>query len=139
MLAFDQERVTFRWKNYAHGGKQGKMRERRQAETLALGEQGFSVTIVVVADQRPVQRVIRKVRLQQHLTGEGTASGAAGNLFEQREEALRGTKFRAVQRVVRAENADQRHPGKVMPLGEHLRAYEDIDLACFDGIAHDGE
>jgi Putative transposase len=25
LLAFAQERVTFRWKNYAHGGKQGKM------------------------------------------------------------------------------------------------------------------
>ena len=25
LLDFDQERVTFRWKDYAHGGKQGKM------------------------------------------------------------------------------------------------------------------
>src|SRR6202158_6071479 len=25
LLGFDQERVTFRWKDYAHGGKQGKM------------------------------------------------------------------------------------------------------------------
>ena len=25
LLAFEQERVTFRWKNYAHGGKQGTM------------------------------------------------------------------------------------------------------------------
>jgi len=25
LLAFAQERVTFRWKDYAHGGKQGKM------------------------------------------------------------------------------------------------------------------
>ena len=25
LLAFDGERVTFRWKDYAHGGKQGKM------------------------------------------------------------------------------------------------------------------
>ena len=25
VLAFDQERVTFRWKDYADGGKQGKM------------------------------------------------------------------------------------------------------------------
>ena len=25
LLAFDQGRVTFRWKDYAHGGKQGKM------------------------------------------------------------------------------------------------------------------
>jgi len=25
LLAFDQERVTFRWKDYAHGGKQAKM------------------------------------------------------------------------------------------------------------------
>jgi len=25
LLAFHQERVTFRWKNYAHGGKQGQM------------------------------------------------------------------------------------------------------------------
>jgi len=26
LLAFDQERVTFRWKDYARGGKQGQMR-----------------------------------------------------------------------------------------------------------------
>ena len=26
LLAFDQERVTFRWRDYAHGGKQGKMK-----------------------------------------------------------------------------------------------------------------
>jgi hypothetical protein len=25
LLAFDQERVTFRWKDYARGGKQGQM------------------------------------------------------------------------------------------------------------------
>ena len=25
LLAFEQEHVTFRWKDYAHGGKQGKM------------------------------------------------------------------------------------------------------------------
>ena len=25
LLAFDQEHVTFRWKDYAHGGKQGQM------------------------------------------------------------------------------------------------------------------
>jgi len=25
LLAFDHERVTFRWKDYAHGSKQGKM------------------------------------------------------------------------------------------------------------------
>jgi Putative transposase len=25
LLAFDQERLTFRWKDYAHGSKQGKM------------------------------------------------------------------------------------------------------------------
>ena len=25
LLAFEQERVTFRWKNYAHGGKPGQM------------------------------------------------------------------------------------------------------------------
>lgn len=28
LLAFDGERVTFRWKNYAHGGKQGQMKLR---------------------------------------------------------------------------------------------------------------
>jgi predicted RNA-binding Zn-ribbon protein involved in translation (DUF1610 family) len=31
LLAFEQEHVTFHWKNYAHGGKQGKM-------TLAVTE-----------------------------------------------------------------------------------------------------
>jgi len=28
LLAFDGERVTFRWKDYAHGGKQGQMKLR---------------------------------------------------------------------------------------------------------------
>ena len=124
---------------FAFRGKQGKMRERGQAETSALGEQGFGISIVVVGDQRLVQRMIRKVGLHQHLTSQFAAAGSAGNLFEQRKEMFGGAKFRTVERIVGAEDADQRHPGKVMPLGEHLRADEDIDLARCDGIAHGDE
>src|SRR2546422_5363746 len=34
LLAFDQERVTFCWKDYAHGGKQGKMRSEEHTSEL---------------------------------------------------------------------------------------------------------
>ncbi len=36
LLAFDQERVTFRWKDYAHGGKQGTMTLARHRVLTAL-------------------------------------------------------------------------------------------------------
>ena len=52
--------------------------------------------------------MVRKICLHQHLAGEVAAAGAAGNLLEQREEALRRAKFRAVERIVGAEDADQR-------------------------------
>ena len=83
--------------------------------------------------------MVRKVGLHQHLTGQFAAAGSAGNLLEQRKEMLCGAKFRTVERIVGAENADQRQPGKVMPLGEHLRTDKDIDLARGDGIAHGDE
>jgi len=35
LLAFDQERVTFRWKDYARGGKQGPMTLQRGSSCAA--------------------------------------------------------------------------------------------------------
>jgi hypothetical protein len=36
LLTFEQERVTFRWKDYAHGGKPGKMTPGRHGVLTAL-------------------------------------------------------------------------------------------------------
>ena len=73
------------------------------------------------------------------VTGELGAAGAAGDLHQQRGEPLGGAEIGAVERVVGAEHAHQRQPRKIVALGEHLRADEDVELAVLDALAHVGE
>src|SRR5437764_3694895 len=69
----------------------------------------------------------RKIRLYDYRARQVAASCATSDLRQQRREALRRAEIRAVQRVVGAENADQRKPRKVVALREHLRADQQID------------
>ncbi len=80
-----------------------------------------------------------KVGLHDDLAWQTGASRAAGDLHQQRREALRGAEVRAVQRVVGAQHAHQRQPRKVVALREHLRADEDVELVRGHPLAHVGE
>ena len=81
----------------------------------------------------------RKIGLDHHFAGERSPAGAAGDLEQQCRKPLRRAEIGAVERIVRAEHADEREPWKIVALGQHLRPDEDVDLAGFDLIAHRGE
>ena len=83
--------------------------------------------------------MVGKVGLHDDLAGQSRAAGASCDLQHERRQAFRGAEVGAVERVVGAEDADQREPRKIVALGEHLRAHEDVDLLRFDLVAHDGE
>ena len=85
------------------------------------------------ADERRVQRMLRKIGLHQHFAGQGRARPARPatcSSSANRRSVARNS--RAVKRVVGAEDADQRQARKVVSLGEHLRADQDVDLARVD-------
>src|SRR5688572_4401407 len=62
------------------------------------------------------------VTLDQDFAGAFGATSAAGNLRHQLGHIFRAAEIGAEQRLIDAENADESHLRKVMPLGQHLRA-----------------
>jgi hypothetical protein len=65
---------------------------------------------------------------------EARAARAAGDLHEQRGQALGGEKA-ALYSAVRAQHADQREARESWPLGQHLRR-PDVERVRFHPIAH---
>ena len=55
------------------------------------------------------------------------AAGAADDLREQLKRPLRRAEIRQAEADVGRDDADERHRRKVVPLGDHLRADEDVD------------
>jgi hypothetical protein len=55
------------------------------------------------------------------------AAGAAGDLAEQLECAFGGARIAIGEAEIGIDHADQRHVRKVVPLGDELRADDDID------------
>src|SRR4029453_5979993 len=92
--------------------------ERRQADRLALGDQGAREAVVIVPNQRAIDRVIREVGRHDHLALVRSTSSASGDLLEQREQRFGGVKLRAVERVVGAEHAKQGQAGEVGPFAQ---------------------
>jgi hypothetical protein len=66
--------------------------------------------------------------LHERPTRPVAAPRPAGHLLEQLKGALRGARIARSKADVRVEHADQRHPRKVVALGDELRADHDVDL-----------
>jgi hypothetical protein len=77
----------------------------------------------VVRRQRDGTRV-RLERLHEHPAG-GVSTAATGELRQQLERPLLGTKVRECQAGVGVDDRRERDSGEVVPLGDHLRADED--------------
>ena len=60
------------------------------------------------------------------------AAGAAGHLAEQLEGALGGARIAIGQAEIGIDDADQRHVGEIVALGDQLRADDDVGLALGD-------
>ena len=72
--------------------------------------------------------VLRVVALDQDVAGQVSASGAAGDLGEQLEDAFRGAEVRQPKSMVRSHHTDEGDAVDVVALGDHLRADQEIDL-----------
>ena len=67
--------------------------------------------------------------LDQHATRLVAAAGAAGDLLDLLEAALRGAKVAALQAKVGIDHSDQGQVGEVIALGHQLGADDDVDFA----------
>ena len=72
------------------------------------------------------------MRLQQDLAGFGAASGAARDLYHQLAHAFQRTKVHAEQGLIHADDADHAQAGEIVPLGQHLGADQNMDVAAGD-------
>ena len=80
-------------------------------------------------DERRVERMLGELRLDQHFARQFGAAGAAGDLHQLGKQALGCAAVGGEQRGIGTERTDQRQLGEVVPLGQHLRADEDVGLA----------
>ena len=69
------------------------------------------------------------IALHHDAAGRLATAGAARDLGQQLKDALRRTKVRQVERIVRADNAHQRDAVDVVALRNHLGADQQVDLA----------
>ena len=68
--------------------------------------------------------------LHDRLTGALTAPGPPGDLGQQLKRALGSAEVGKTKPDVGRDDADQRHAREVVPLGDHLRADEDVELTA---------
>src|SRR5690348_11825003 len=68
--------------------------------------------------------------LDEHATGEVAAASAAGDLGEQLKGALGRAEVRQTERGIGADHADQSDTLKIVALGEHLCADENVERAA---------
>jgi len=83
----------------------------------------------VVAARELDGRMKRRERLHEHLAFNVPAPGAPRHLRQQLEGPFAGAEIRLMQRQVGVNDAHQRHVREMQPLGDHLRADQDVYLA----------
>ena len=67
--------------------------------------------------------------LHEHSPRRISPPGSARRLGQKLERALRRSKIGKSESYIRGDDSDQRHARKIVPLGDHLRANQDVDLA----------
>ena len=107
----------------AEGRQAGALAQRRLLLVEALG---------LAAEQRANDRMIGLPALDQRAARLVAAAGAAGHLSEQLKSALGGARIGAAEPGIGVDDADQGQKGKIMALGDELRADDDIEGAGGD-------
>src|SRR5208282_4086348 len=83
----------------------------------------------IVLARRALNRVVLGViGFDEDFAGEFAAACAAGNLREELKRAFGGAKIGTAEREVGGNNSDQGDALKVVALGDHLRAHQDVNL-----------
>ena len=104
------------------GDDADQLGEGRIAVRAAALELGLEEAVGVVAGGGDDRGRVRRVGLHEHAAAARAASGAAGELGDQRERALLGAEVGEAQRRVGVEHDAERDVREVVALGHHLRA-----------------
>jgi hypothetical protein len=76
------------------------------------------------------------VGLDEHATGTNGAPGSACDLGQKLKRAFSGAKIGQTHAGVRKNNTDEGDAGKIVPLGQHLGADQDVGLSSVHGRQH---
>ncbi len=107
-------------------------RLRRIAQRAPVLDLAVVERLVVLGHRLLQQRVLRLEGLDHHAPGPLAAPGATRDLRQQLERPLGRAEVGQPQRLVRRQHADERDPREVVPLGDHLRADEHVDLSTIE-------
>src|SRR6266478_2767945 len=72
--------------------------------------------------------VLRIIRLDKHFARQRASPSASGNLREQLKRAFSRAEIRQAELRIRGDDSHQRNALKIVSLGHHLRADENIDF-----------
>ena len=108
--------------------------ERRQAGAAALLRLLAVKALGIAGEKRADHRMLRLPGLHQRPAERAHAPGAARHLLQDLERALRRARIAVRQADIGIDDADEREQRKIMPLGDELRADDDIAGAVGNGI-----
>ena len=95
---------------------------------LALGQLEFSKTAEIVPGHVIESIIVDRIGLDQNPPRPVAPTSPASNLAEQGEHPFGTAKVRQVECRVGIQNPDQCDRREIMPLGDHLRADQHVDL-----------
>ncbi len=113
----------------SRGSQQGQSCEGWPAGDLAFRERLVGDLAITAFHQRVPKFVLGKCGLNENLTGAAFTSGSSSDLNDRLGHALSAAKIGAEQALIGINNSHQRQIRKVMSLGEHLCANQDVGAA----------
>ena len=108
--------------------------ERRIVRLLAQLDLGRVERLAVRRDQRLHHRMLGLVRLQEADAAAFLAAGAADHLMQQLERALGGARIAVGEPEIGIDDADEVELREMVPLGDELRADDDVEAALRDVV-----
>ena len=114
------------------GADGGLETEGRHGEHLPLVQFVFGEHGVVLRFDGGEDGMFGQLGLYQHLAGFVGAPRPAGYLHQLGEQPFRRAKVCAVQAAVGVQHDNKVEPSEIMPLGEHLRADQNVDFIVGD-------
>ena len=100
--------------------------ERRVEKLLAYSDLLAIKGLVVLLERRLHRIVLGAVALHDDLSWRLAPACAARRLRDEHEAALRRAEIGHIEARIGAEDADRRNARDIMPLGDHLRAEQDV-------------
>ncbi len=110
----------------------GEPAERRQHRPFPLMDLAFVESVGIAGHDRLHDRMLRLIGLQKAEAFESRPSGTSRHLGKELERPFRSARVAIGKTQIRIDDADQGHVREVVPLGDELRADDDVRLPAGD-------